>query len=76
LSLPIRNDTKGSVAELASERNFQLSSEKNEEEGSIFKLNLLTTDEFFAAERWKLQLKLIRQQTPKTSVSNNKPQSH
>jgi len=53
----------GSVAELASERNFQISSEKNEKGESILKLSLPPTDEFFAAEIWKLQLKLIRQQT-------------
>ena len=54
---------KGSVVELASERNFQISSEKNEEGEGILKLSLPPTDEFFVAEIWKLQLKLIRQQT-------------
>ena|GEM_PF-6031127 len=53
-----------SVAKLGSERNFQILSEKNEERGGIFKLNLPTSDEFFAAEIWKLQLNLIWQQTP------------
>jgi len=61
----------GSVAKLGSERNFRILGEKNEKrlpavsfyenEGGIFKLNLSTSDEFFAAEIWKLQLNLIRQ---------------
>jgi hypothetical protein len=56
---------KGSVAELSSERNFQLASEKKEERGGILKLSMSTSDEFFAAGRWKSQLKIIRQQTLK-----------
>jgi hypothetical protein len=43
------NFHSGSVAELASERNFQISSEKNEEGEDILKLSLSPTDEFFAA---------------------------
>lgn len=61
----------GSVAELGSERNFHISSEKNEERGGIFKLNLPTSDEFFATEIWELQLNLIRQQTHYSAASNN-----
>jgi hypothetical protein len=44
-------NVKGSAAESASERNFQISSEKNEEGEGMLRLSLPPTDEFFAAER-------------------------
>lgn|GEM_PF-5831679 len=56
---------------------FQISSEKNEEEGDILKISLSTTDESFVAEIWKLQLKLTRQwvlklQSPKVLLGFRK----
>jgi hypothetical protein len=37
----------------------------------MLKLSLPTTDEFFAAGRWELQLKPTRQQTLKTSPAED-----
>ena len=66
---------KEPVAELASGRNFKISGQKRfriteyanrmRKEKAYLKISLSPTDEFGAAERWKLQSKLIRQQALK-----------